>query len=376
VTARRLTGTFWPTRREQLLLTTALAEPDRAVAAWRELRPELDLQTAEDSIFAALPLVYRRLDEAGLDDPDLSRLKGIYRNTWTLNTLLVDRVQATADAFRSAEVPMLLVGTLGAALRYYDSLGLRPTGYIELLVAENDVIPAVRAAGSAGWSARGASRGPTGEVPLVDEKGRLCMLRSGLAPDFVTRAGEPAVMPFWDAAVDIDVNGGRVRALSPDDDLLAAIVTRARASPFRSLQWIVDAAMILRKPEQIDWERVCRLGIERGQGLRLRDAFEYLWRLLDSAPPPAVQELLQRRRAPARERLTYACTTRAFPGFAPLGEHLGATSGRSSWATVSALPVFLKKRWGVDHAWQLPVAGTQRALRTRGRQQAGPAEHH
>ena len=380
MTDGRPASTFWPSRRERLVLLTALAEPDRALDAWQELRPELDLQTIEDSVFAALPLVYRRLDAAGLDDPDLSRLKGIYRNTWTRNALLVDRLRTTADAFRAADVPMLLVGTLGAALRYYDAVGLRPTGYLELLVAEDDVIRAVRAAGSAGWSTHGASRSsPAGQLPLVDEEGRFCVLRTGLAPDFVTRSREPAEMPFWDAAVDFDTDGVRVRALSPGDDLLAAIVTGARANPTRSVQWVVDAAMILRTPEKIDWERLCRIGIDRGQGLRLRETVRYLRGLLDSAPPPAVQKSLDRRKPPARERLTYACTARTIPvlGSFPqaLGEHLGATTGRSAWATVAALPAFLRTRWGLEHTWQLPVAGGQRALRTLARRPAGPADH-
>ena len=379
MTGRRLAGTFWPSRRERLLLLTALAEPDRALEAWQELRPELDLQTMEDSVFAALPLVYRRLDAAGLDDPDLSRLKGIYRNTWTRNTLLVDRLRSTADAFRAAEVRMLLVGTLGAALRYYDAVGLRPTGYVELLVSRGRRGSCSSSVGKRGLEhARRLTRAGRPASPL--RRGGPALraphrTRPGFRHDFrATSAG----MPFWDAAVDIDANGVPVPALSPGDDLLSAIVTGARANPTRSLQWIVDAAMILRTPEQIDWERFCRIGIERGQGLRLRETLRYLEGLLDSAPPPAVQESLDRRKPPARERLTYAFTARSIPGLGSfpqaLGEHLGATTGRSSWATAATLPAFLRTRWNVEHTWQLPFAGGQRALRTLGRRRAGPAD--
>jgi hypothetical protein len=357
------------------VLLTALAEPGRALAAWQELRPELDLQTIEDSVFAALPLVYRRLDGAGLDDPDLLRLKGIYRNTWTRNALLVERLRATAESFRAADVPMLLVGTLGAALRYYDSLGLRPTGYLELLVSEDDLTRGVRALGSAGWSTRGASRRrPAAPLPLVDGEGRLCLLRTGLAPDFAAPSREPAEAPFWDAAADVESTGLRVRALSPGDDLLATIVMGARANPFRSVQWLVDAAMILRAPEQIDWDRLCRTGIERGQGLRLRDALGYLQQLLGSAPPTAVQESLDRRKPSARERLTYACTARAFPGLEPLGEHLGATSGRSAWATAGTLPGFFRNRWDLEHTWQVPVDGGRRVVRRVLRRPVAPGD--
>lgn len=380
MSGRRFAGTFWPTRRERLVLLTALAEPGRGLEAWLELRRELDLQTAEDSVFATLPLVYRRLEASGIDDPDLARLKGIYRSSWARNTLLVERLRATAEAFREAGVPMLLVGSIGAALRYYETLGLRPTGYVELLVREDDAARAVRALGTAGWSTRGGSRaGPAAPLALFDGEGRLCLLRTTLAPDYVVATGGPAEAPFWEAAGDLDANGAPVRALSPTDDLLATIVTGARATPMRSVQWLVDAAMILRAPEQIDWERLCRIGVERGQGLRLRAALECLRQLLGPPPPFSVPEPLERRKPPGRERLTYACSARMIPGLGSLpqalGEHLGATAGRSAWATTAALPGFFRERWQLEHTWQLPVAGGRRAVRNLVRRPADPADH-
>jgi len=371
VSGRRLVGTFWPSRRERLLLLTALAEPDRALAAWLELRRDFELQTTEDLAFGALPLIFQRLQAAGVDDPDLARLKGIYRSTWAKNTLLVERLRATAEAFRAAEVPMVVIGSVGAALRYYETLGLRPTAEIDLLIREDDTTRAVRALGSAGWSTRGgARRGRTAPVPLFDEAGRLCLLRSSLAPDFVTDAGEPGETPLWDAATDLDANGTPVRVLSSTDDLLATLVAGARANPIHSVQWIVDAAMILRTPDGVDPERLRRIGVERGQGLRLRNALEYLQGLLGSVPLPTVQEQLVQWKPSARERLSYWCTSRS----QVLAEHLGATAGRSAWATVATLPAFLRERWELDHVWQLPVAGGRRALRNVGRRRARPAD--
>lgn len=362
---KRPAGSFWPSPRERLVLLAALAEPDPALLAWQELRADFDLQTTEELAFAALPLAFHRLQAAGVDDPDLARLKGVYRSTWAKNTLLVERLRLTAKAFRSAEVPMLVVGSVGAALRYYETLGLRPTGYLELLVRGDDVVRAVRVLGSAGWSTRGTTRpGPAAPLPLFDDAGGVCLLRTRLAPDFVLATGEPAETPLWEAVAEIDANGTSVAALSPADDLLAAIVTGARANPIRSVQWIVDAAMILRAPEQVDWDRLCRTGIARGQGVRLGAAFEYLRPLLGSAPPPAVRESLDRRKPSARERIVYACTSRSVSGLRhAVGEHLAATTGRSAWATACRFPGFFRDRWDLEHSWQLPVAGSRRAVR-------------
>ncbi len=376
---RRPAGAFWPSRREHLVLLTALAEPQRALAAWRQLRPELDIQTVEDTAFAALPLIYRRLEAAGHEDPDLMRLKGIYRSTWVRNTLLLERARAAADAFRSYEVPLLLVGTIGAAVRYYDTLGLRPTGYLELLVKQEDLLRAVRALGSAGWSTRGAAR-PRGVDPLwlFDDAGGPCLLRAALAPDFVGPAREPAEAPFWAGAVDVDLDGVQVSAPSPSDDLLAVIVTGARWRPVASLQWIVDAAMILRAPERLDWQRLYTIGVERGQGIRLRDTLLYLRRLLDVDVEPGILEQLETRKPSRRERLVHVSTIRSASRLGSLpqavGEHLAGSAGSSAWATVAALPGFFRERWQVQRARQLPAAAGRRAVRVLVRGRAGSGD--
>src|SRR5581483_5744746 len=260
-----------------------------------------------------LPLVYRRLEEARVDDPDLPRLKGIYRNTWVRNTLLLERLREAIGACGSAGVPVLLVGSIGAAVRHYDTLALRPTGYLELLVAEEDLLRAVRALGAAGWSTRGGTRtGRAAPLALYDDGGVLCLLRTRLAPDFVA-SGDRAGAPLWAGATGVDMNGIRVRALAAGDDLLAALVCGARASPIPSIQWIVDAAMILRGPEDVDWTRLCRLAVERGQGLRVRDALEYVGRVAGRRAAPEVVDLLDAWRPSRRERIVHACTARRVP---------------------------------------------------------------
>jgi hypothetical protein len=369
---RRLKGSFWPSRHQQLLLEAALGDPAEAPAAWQKLRPQLDLQTIDSASFVTLPLVYHSLEAAEVDDPLLPRLKGIYRNVWAKNNLLVERLKATAKAF-DAGVPMLLVGSIGAALRYYPAPGFRPTPYVEFIVQEDAFVSAVRALGRSGWIARDAERrGKYEPLVLADREGGLCLLRTALAPDFTLHAA------LWSAAMPIDVRGAPVPALSPTDDLLAAIVTGARVGSEGSIQWIVDAAMILRSvPEQIDWERLAHIGIECGQGLRLRDALEYLRRSFGLVPPALIGRRLDEWHPSPRERLIHACTVRAVRGSGSLpqaiGEHLAATAGRSVPATIAALPAFLRERWQLERNWRLPLAGGQRAYRILVR--GGPHGH-
>jgi Uncharacterised nucleotidyltransferase len=347
-----------------------LGAAEETRVAWERLRPDLDLQTLDDASFAVLPLVYRTLEAAGVDDPLLPRLKGIYRSTWARNTLLVERLRATADALAAHEVPVLLVGTIGAALRYYPAIGLRPTPSIELLVAEGDAVPAVKALASSGWIARAsAGAGRSDPVVLLDDQGNACLLRTMLAPDLPS----PDVQtPLWDGAIRFDVPGAQIAALSPSDDLLAAIVVGARRWAAPSIQWIVDAAMIVRAaPDRIDWERLAAVGVAWGQGLRLCDALAYLDRLPDTSVAGGLQALAEHRPS-RREQLTYACSAR---GVGALAEHLAQTSASTSWQTVATLPAFLRRRWRLEHAWQLPAAGTRRAYRRVARRRESAVNH-
>jgi hypothetical protein len=383
VTAPTPAGTFWPTRQQELLLETALGNTSEAEAAWREVRPTLDLQTVDDATFAALPLVYRALEAAVPDEPLLPRLKGIYRSTWARNALLADRLDTTAASLAASDVPVLLVGGIGAARRYYPAFGLRPTAYIGLLVREHDAPAAAEALGRSGWVRRGAQRSPSGSEPLVlfDGSGNACVLRTTLALDFLpSSASEDGHEPLWEAATQIDANGAQIAALCPTDDLLAAIVLGARVGEPASIQWIVDAAMITRAaPDQIDWDRLVHIGVERGQGLRLRDALGYLDRLPGPSTRIEVRRMLDARRPGRRERLTYACTVRTVRGLGSfpqaLGEHLAQTSRLTVPATIAAFPGFMRTRWQLEHNWQVPVAGARRAFRNLARRRENAVDH-
>src|SRR3954454_15468108 len=128
-----MTGSFWPSPSQRELLEVALGAGDEAQVSWQRLRPALDLDNLEPGSFALLPLVYQTLIDNRSDDSLLPRLKGIYKNTWVRNNLLLERIGETADALASAGLrPLFLAGTLFAD-RFYSSLALRPTASVELL---------------------------------------------------------------------------------------------------------------------------------------------------------------------------------------------------------------------------------------------------
>ena len=289
----------------------------------------------------------------------------MYRSTWARNTLLRERLAVSARALGSAGVPFLLVGSIGAARRYYATLGLRPTPVIELLVRNDDAVAAVKALGSAGWVARGPGRASHADpVVLLDDGENAYLLSTALGPDVALPS---PYGPLWDAATDLDEQGVPVKALAPTDDLLAAIVAGARTRPAPSLQWILDAAMIQRSvPDELDWGTAGRSGARLGAGASAsrgaRVPRRSSRRLRAGRRPPDA-----RRSAARSSRANRLTAARARWGVWARSAGGGRASGRDRWPDGHGhdrlIPGFLRRRWRLERTRQVPLAGARRAYR-------------
>src|SRR2546423_2111823 len=120
---RRASFRLSPT--QELVAQTIVCDAGRARAAWDHVRPTIDLDVMEEGSYFLLPLLYRRLVELEVDDPDLARLKGVYKRTWYRNQLLIDELQRPLAKLREEGVPLLALGPLTLATACYAELGLR-----------------------------------------------------------------------------------------------------------------------------------------------------------------------------------------------------------------------------------------------------------
>jgi len=298
----------------------------------------------------------------------LARLKGIYRRAWVRNNLLLERTSATAEALGTAGIRALFVEGATLAACYYPELGMRPTMFVTLLVDEDAEAAALALLPRCGWH-EPPGAGPVTGAPrsLYDRDANVCLLRTSIAYDFVLPsdpAGSHA--PLWEAAATQAVSGSEVLVPSATDALLAVCVAGARRGPVPNIQWIVDAAMVLRT-QSIDWGRLLDVGISRGQALRLRDAFRYLAQIPCPRPPDEVRRRLEATSASPRERLAHACAAGSVRGLGALpeivAEHLAATAGESATRALLLFPGRLRERWNVDSSRKLPLAASQRAWR-------------
>ena len=297
-----LTGSFWPTERQTLLLRAALCGGEESVAAWCRLGPELDLDMLEPESTVLLPLVGRQLAAAGLDEPLLPRLLGMRRRTWTVNQLRLDRLVPALQAVQATGAEPLVVQSFELPARYYGDLGVRAVNALHLLVRADGFDRAASRLADAGWTAGHRGRYWT-SVTAEDEE---CVLHRRLFDEFA--AAEPG------APIGFELNGRAARALAPVDELLDVCLRGARMGRWRSHVWLADAHTILRTAEaELDWAELVARATRLRATLRLRDALRFLRSELDAPIPGGVVEELERIRVGRRDELAHRLAAARWP---------------------------------------------------------------
>ena len=362
---------FWPSQAQRQLLAVALGTGEEALAAWQALRPTLDLDNLEPGSFTLLPLVYRTLAECGSDDPLLPRLKGIQRNAWVRNNLLLERTGQTAEVLEAAGIRPLFVGGTLFASRFFPDVGLRPTAAVEVLIDSDHAADTCAPLAGAHWTFRpDITEGPAGPLYFSDAHENLCIVRTALGFDFAL-AGDVALAhaPLWENAEPQQLRFGASPLFpAPTEALLVALVLGARRKPTPSIAWILDTVMILRHAaDRIDWQRFFDLGLPRGQALRLREALGYVSGLPHVDVPRPALDRLAATRVNLAERLIYAGAAGSAPRLGALpevvAEQLVESAGLGPAHAIASFPARLRARWGLRSSSRLPGAVGRRALR-------------
>jgi hypothetical protein len=361
-----LAGSFWPSRQQKLLLRAALNTDESAAHAWRELRPQFDFDRLEPGSFPLLPLVHRRLERLGINDPYVPRLAGISRRTWYLNQLRLDAIPPALGVLEEvAAEPIVVCGWELPAHYYGGDFSLRPVDALNVLVRSDRVDASLRALAEAGWIA--GRRAVGGQIRLVDAAGRICIVDTRVAREFSVPERGIEAANVWAETIDISLGGIRARALSPSDELLRVCLHGARASAFPNLVWLADAVAVLRADETaVDWQRILRQTLRLRAMLRLRDALVYLRRELNTAVPDSLIHELEATSPRWRETLAHKQAGRS-PRLVA-ARFLQVTSDRALPLAVAAAGTFLRDELGLKRRTDVPLEVARRAamrVRTR-----------
>lgn len=305
---RGLPDALWPTPTQRLLLTASLATGQEARRAWDEARPTLDLDHLEPGTFALTPLLYRRLEAWRADDPTFAKLKGLYRHAWARNQLLLDQLKSIVEAFRQADVELLVGGGCLLVAAVYPETGLRPLDRLDLIVHSDDASGGASALQSLGWNAAeagdlaGLERRPA--AWFVRPDGPVAVLRTRVFPAGITP---------WDDSFVFELDDVECRGLSPARQLLWTCLGEDRHQIWGRVQWLPDVHALIEGTHDLDWDCVLSDAAALRAELPLRDALKYG---RDSHVPVPGNVLGRLETAPVRmrERVAHYVSRSNMPG--------------------------------------------------------------
>jgi hypothetical protein len=276
----------FPNEQQELLLRAALLEREPAVDAWERWKGLTGgIEQHDHASFRLLPLLYRKLSAYGVEEPQVERLKGVYRHAWYCNQRLFHEAEGVLQDFEQAGIPTILLKGAALTQLYYLDPGTRPMDDLDVLVPPERAEEAFHMLAANGWRRKTGvpfrtlrfSNHATG---FVDGRGRELDLHWNAL-------WQPAAdQDFWAAAVPVKIRDASALALCPADQLLHVAIhgTGWNGAPVR---WVADAMTILgAAASDIDWDRVVERSAARHLTLQLAPALRYLQDAF-GAPVPA-----------------------------------------------------------------------------------------
>jgi len=287
---------MFPTREQELLLRAALMQGETALQAWQHWKAHVNLEQGLDlGSYRLLPLVYHNLRQLGVDDPLMSKLKGIHHREWFNNQMLFHTIAEVLNLFHTAGIETMILKGAALTLLYYKDYGLRPMSDFDVLVPIAKREAAINVLTQAGWR------------PLLRplEKLTASVLDAKHAWGFENAQQRQfdlhwhvlywgshwnADDDFWDDAIPVKVANVPTCALNPTDQLLHVCFHATAWNPVPSVRWIADAMVMLRaSPSEVAWTRLVEEAEQRRLTLPVRHALTYL---RDSFGAPIPEDVL------------------------------------------------------------------------------------
>jgi hypothetical protein len=141
-------ATCWPNKEQEMLLRSALLNGKEALDAWQRWKLMVDIDQLDHRL---LPKLYHNLKAELPSDPLMSRLKGVYRQTWYKNQLLFHRAAILLTSLQDAGIETLCLKGAAIIVLHYRDAGLRHMDDIDVLVHPHQALEAMRVLRNSGW---------------------------------------------------------------------------------------------------------------------------------------------------------------------------------------------------------------------------------
>jgi Uncharacterised nucleotidyltransferase len=294
----------WPTPHQARLLHAALGSRDEAERAWSEWKRRGSLDRLTEGSFRLLPLLYRNLLAHGIADPDLARLKGIYRQSWYLNQRLFHCGGQALRLLAEAGLETMVLKGAALSVAHYADTGARAMTDFDVLVRTRDGGRALEVLEGAGWER--VVRIAPARLLRGRHSSPLAMPGGEEEVDLHWRALAPAARDddFWAAAVPLEVAGVKTRTLAPADQLLHVLVHGLASDP-APVRWVADAVTVARTGGPLDWDRLVERAVARRVMLPVAVGVRYLREAFELPVPASALARLDATTTTAAERLAH-----------------------------------------------------------------------
>lgn len=341
-----------------------------AVVAFRRWQALVDLDLLPGSHYPLLPLIYRTLDQNGIDHPWLPRLRGIYRKMWYANQLTLRTVAGVVDAIEANGVEPMVVDAAVLAPTVYPEPALRPIQPPALAVRTEDAGRAIDILRSLGWRAEPEAphllsaeyrRWTSGQRFANADKQSL-WLGWHVTPALPCTEFDQAIRR---SSTSLALESTTVRTPCPADQLLTACLNAGNSN----LIAFIDAAYLI-ESGAVTWPHLLELAGQYRLSLALVASLTTLDEILDVTVPEAVLADLRAIPVSDEER-----RVQHIAAMAPAGRGLRE---RASWllaryrhalACNGARPgagsfvAFLQHSNRLSSLWQLPAVVATRLVR-------------
>lgn len=374
--ARRDVPAAWPSARQELLLTAALADADDAIAAWLAWQEATDLvaDPVDPGSMRLLPLVYRNLARHGHDGPLMPRLKGVHRYWWLRNQGTFRAATEVLRLLADRGIETMVLKGIALSELYYRDRGVRPMGDFDVMVPVARAAEAVAALCEVGWVEAGNRHRWRFRfdhaAQLFADGGMSCDLHWNLMRE---SAGPGANEVWWQHTVPLDIDGVTTCTLDPTCCLFHVIAHGVPWNSVPSLRWVADAVTLLATAaDDIDWDQVVALARRARLVVRMRDGLSYLRCHHAAGVPQRPLDALAETRVSLLERLdeplrTVAATDRKHAPYrvsrALLTSYLRLVADRGAVRGTIAYPDFLTFNFDLERRQQLPWALLGKATR-------------
>ncbi|MBU1701870.1 MAG: nucleotidyltransferase family protein [Candidatus Eisenbacteria bacterium] len=360
---------FWPTKDQEILLRAALLTGDKALDAWLEWTSRNDFieENHDRGSFRLFPLVYKNLVACGLNDPLMTRLKGLYRYSWCANQRLFHETAAILKSLHEAGLQTMVLKGAPMALYYYNDVGVRPMADVDVLVPQEQVQEAIARLEKEDWRAN--TRSITDDlrfrhaVQLIGKDDHEFDLHWHVYRECLQNEADEEL---WQRSMELSFAGVPTRAMEPTDTLLHTVVHGIRWNPEPSIRWIPDAMIILQKAgNNIDWDRVLDQAGRRRIRLRAARGLRYLQEIFEAPIPHRILDGLESVPPTFTERIEYRYIgidsdkrRSLFLGYYPIlfVYFLRYSAGKSLFSKLAQIPEFMRYHFQLKRRSQvLPV---------------------